>query len=121
MLLVKFDPYEERDPKARSLQLWVLLWHALYNPKWSASSDKTLLHSTVRLLDAFDSVTEKTDSSARLKPEGGEMLLESSEFKLLQDAWEAFFPLLPRSAAREIMMVSEFLAAVKPVEVEVKR
>lgn len=121
MVKLVFAQYDVTDPQSDSPRVWVLLWQALYNPQWTLGPDKATIRRCLGLFEAVDKIVVRTKTDgdlserARLNPAGGELVLEGAEFELLQDAWNKFYPGLPRSLAREVWRVENFLATAETV------
>lgn len=120
MVKLRFAPYEVSDSQADSSQTWVLLWQALHNPQWTLGADKSGIRNTVGLFEAMHKLAVKTgtdgqmNNHARLNPGGGELVLQETEFELLQDAWNRFYPGLPRWLAGHALRVQTFLDVARP-------
>ncbi len=120
-----FQPYEKPSADASVrlpvvVRIWALLFQSVMrNPNWK-SDDPAVYRSSAKLLDKMESITvEEKDgasSSTRLKYEGAEVLLEDAEFARLESAWKAFRGQLDDSAAREKVLVDDFLSSAPTVD-----
>jgi hypothetical protein len=128
MRQIVFAPYAEAEGvSAKSVQLWALFWQSLYNPNWNLGPDKSKARAFAKLLDLADEIVTKKagpvpgSAQTSLKTDGGALVLSDEQYELVKEAWNAFYPNLPKSLAREVVAYDDFLAAaveVKPVVVE---
>ena len=119
MKTLTFKPYKEDEVRPESVKMWFLLWQAINNAQWSFGGDRAKLRRMMKLLDAYDKITETValdGNSTRynLKKAGGDLVLEDAEFELLKEGWDVFSRQMPGSAARDILQVDEFLTPTIP-------
>ncbi len=127
MRVLSFDPYEHKDDSTEkvpdSLMIFGVLHQSITNPNARAGTDKASIRKVIKLMDAFESLTdlkfEGTPKELRiLCKSGGSMVLEDAEFELLKQCWDEYRATLPRAGARDIIKIEDFIDGVKSMSAE---
>lgn len=111
MRKLSFEAYVTDDKElVVSSRRYLLIYQAVYNPEVKIEgNDRAMTKRFGKLLDVVDSLAKRENTSVRLNPEGGEFILEDAEFDLLKGAWDLFRKVLPKSLAREITDLDDFI------------
>jgi hypothetical protein len=133
MRRLTFDAWEDGHGNDPSPTAWIMLWDAFIDPAVDPMTRQPIIQlgrdaartvAAIQVEEAFRSLQESlSDGKIRLKPAGGEMLLEESAFELMKQLWDAKKAQFPPAVARFRQITDDWLASnvthVKPEEVTV--